>query len=332
MDVAYFPRLPIRTRRRQSISHQLGVVRNSQATESNRAILCQFVGVQQFAWFFFQIARDIKDALVLQSGVAGNEIALLLLKWDTKFFVVPQFRDPLLNRIALGNRAQKIKRDFVFRLNPGARLQRIRILEPAIGVGDFGPVIIIHLVAFARIRIPKSTFVFSKREAEGDKKNKKRDAFHKRSRHGNVAHSKVETPIKSNQETWISISDFRFRHSAVRIPIRNSPCGGSRVGRNPEAPIRLNQESGKIIRNAPRFRFPRSALRVPPLASCCLFSECHCRGISIDFFTRAKPTAIGNLVKMSFWITEYTDHGLGQPQRREQAAWNILLSLIWQLP
>ena len=102
----------------------------------------------------------------------------------------------------------------------------------------------------------------------------------------------------------------------------------------------------RLLVSGLRFLVPHSAFRIPQplprLAPCRLFSESHCRGIGIDFFTAAKPTegaatqipgsiAIGNLVKMSFWITEYTDHRLGQSQRREQTAWNVFLSFIWQL-
>src|SRR5205085_12380806 len=78
------------------------------------------------------------------------------------------------------------------------------------------------------------------------------------------------------------------------------------------------------------------------LASCGFSSECHGRGVGIDFFAPAKPTestapqipsavAIGDLVKMSLRITEHTNYGLRQPQGRKQPAGNVLLPLIWQL-
>src|SRR5438874_5751044 len=113
-----------------------------------------------------------------------------------------------------------------------------------------------------------------------------------------------------------------------RLPKSRLPfsCSGSRAGCNSEFPNQI--KSGTREGD---FRFQHSAFPALPLPLCRLFSERHCRGIGINFFTATKPTegaatqipgsiAIGDLVKMSFGITEYTDHRLGQPQRREQPA------------
>ena len=127
-------------------------------------------------------------------------------------------------------------------------------------------------------------------------------------------------------------SDFGFWSSEFRLLQRNRSGIHEANQEGPPSSFRC-----PVLCSA--FHIPQL---LPRLASCRLFSESHCRGIGIDFFTAAKPTegaatqipgsiAIGNLVKMSFWITEYTDHRLGQSQRREQTAWNVFLSFIWQL-
>ena len=42
---------------------------------------------------------------------------------------------------------------FVFRLHPGVGFGGIGVFEPAVGIGDFGAVIVVDLVAAAGLRI-----------------------------------------------------------------------------------------------------------------------------------------------------------------------------------
>ena len=51
-----------------------------------------------------------------------------------------------MDRLSLWNLLQVIKRYFVFRLDPGAAVGRVRIFQPTIRIGDYRSMVVVHLV------------------------------------------------------------------------------------------------------------------------------------------------------------------------------------------
>ena len=73
---------------------------------------------EKLARLLGQIRRYIKNILVLQSRIFRNEVAILLPERHSEFFVIPQRGQARLDRVALGNRLEEIKRQLVFCFNP----------------------------------------------------------------------------------------------------------------------------------------------------------------------------------------------------------------------
>ena len=95
----------------------------------------------------------VDHTLVLQAAIPGKKIARLLFEGHAVALVVPKFFQPGLDRRSLRNRIEKFERDLVFRFDPPSRLGRIRVFQPAIRIGHFRAVKIIHLFTLACLGI-----------------------------------------------------------------------------------------------------------------------------------------------------------------------------------
>src|SRR5437879_2386393 len=61
----------------------------------------------------------------------------------------PQLCESFADPFALGNLLEIGERNPVFRFDPGTRIWRVDIFEPAVGIGDFCAVIVVDHVALA---------------------------------------------------------------------------------------------------------------------------------------------------------------------------------------
>ena len=98
-------------------------------------------------------SRTYRTRLVLEAVVVGIEKASAFPHRRREALVVPEPREPVPDRGALGDGVQKGARHRVFRVDPRARRRRVRVLERAEGIADLGPVVVVHLRGARCLRI-----------------------------------------------------------------------------------------------------------------------------------------------------------------------------------
>ena len=89
----------------------------------------------------------------MQSVIFEIEIATAPLEGSAVAFVVPQIRQALVDLLAAGQLLQVAKGDAVLGLNPLAAFGRLGVFQPAVGIGDFYPVVNVYLTAFGAFRV-----------------------------------------------------------------------------------------------------------------------------------------------------------------------------------
>ena len=124
-------------------------------TECDRSVLRPCVRIEQDARRVGPLVDRVDDKLVLQAVVLREEIAATALERRRVLLVVPQRGELLADRFALRDPTEVVERDLVLGGHPvGNVLRRAHIrFQPAIGVSDFGAVVIVDLVALLRLRI-----------------------------------------------------------------------------------------------------------------------------------------------------------------------------------
>src|SRR2546427_11664912 len=82
-------------------------------------------------------------------SVLEEEVAARLFERRPVARVVPQRGEPAADPVTLADLREVRVGDAVLRLDPGARLRRLHVLEPAVGIRHLGAVIVVHYVALA---------------------------------------------------------------------------------------------------------------------------------------------------------------------------------------
>ena len=152
-DIAHAELLPIGAARRRAVGQEPPVVRDRQGRERHRTVFGQEVRVEQRLRVRRERRLFVQDGLVLETIVLEKEVATCLPEWRAVLRIVPDLRQPLADRAARGDLGEIGGGEPVFRLDPGAAFGRVRVLEPAVRVGDPGPVIIVDDIALASGRI-----------------------------------------------------------------------------------------------------------------------------------------------------------------------------------
>ncbi len=143
VDVADPPLAPVAAGRLQAVSEQPGVLADRRAGQRHRAVRRERVRIEQHARLRLAVERrgPVEDVLVLQPVVLCVEVAAALLVRHAVLLVVPQRGQPVADRAALRDGLEERERHLVLGLDPGARLGRVRILEPAVRVRHLGAVV-----------------------------------------------------------------------------------------------------------------------------------------------------------------------------------------------
>src|SRR2546430_14165106 len=89
------------------------------------------------------------DGLIPQNVVLEKEVAASLPERRAVLRIVPELRQPLPDLAPRGDLRQVRGGEPVLRLDPGAAFGRVRVLEPAVRIGDSGPVIVVDDIALA---------------------------------------------------------------------------------------------------------------------------------------------------------------------------------------
>ena len=145
LDVEDAPLPPVRAPRRDRVREILSVMRDGRPGEGHGAVLRKVVRVEQHARRGALAVEDVQDGLVLEAVFAGIEKASAFPHRGREALVVPEPREPVPDRGALGDGVQKGARHRVFCVDPRACRRRIRVLERAEGIADLGPVVVVHL-------------------------------------------------------------------------------------------------------------------------------------------------------------------------------------------
>src|SRR5205823_555880 len=93
--------------------------------------------------------------LVLQAIVLGEEVLAAVDRWGGVTLEVPELGQAVLDRGSLGDRLEVPESDLVLGFDPSVGLGGV-LLQPAVGIGDFGAVIVINDRAAGRGGIGKA--------------------------------------------------------------------------------------------------------------------------------------------------------------------------------
>ncbi|MBC8115845.1 MAG: S9 family peptidase, partial [Candidatus Saccharimonas sp.] len=141
------------------IGHAVGdiapVVAERCRAESHCAVLRPCIGIDQHGRLGVQGIQLVEDRLILQPVVLDVEIAPPRLERRAVLLVVPQFREPRLDRLALRDRGEVRERLLVFGGHPLGDVLRFSnvLFEPTVGVGHLHAMQFVHMVNLLRRRI-----------------------------------------------------------------------------------------------------------------------------------------------------------------------------------
>ena len=165
------PDVPVRTRFRDRIGDVAAVVAERRPAERDRPVLRPGVRVDQDLRIGIERLLDVEDRLVLQAVVLEETVASAGLERAAVLRIVPQLREPFLDRRPLGDRVEIAVRDGVLGRDPVGDLLAGAdvVLQPAVGVGDGGAVIDVRLLDLPRLGIAEAAGVGGERKRhEGD--------------------------------------------------------------------------------------------------------------------------------------------------------------------
>ena len=145
--------MPVTAVARNSVTEEVTIVGDTDCGERHRAVVRKFVGVKQFHGITIETVLVVQDALVLQTVVAVEEIAITLLPRRTFLRVVENLQQMLFHLLAIRNLRQELVGNLVLSLHPVGRLLRIIIFKPAIRIRHRRSKILVYGVALFSLRI-----------------------------------------------------------------------------------------------------------------------------------------------------------------------------------
>ncbi len=145
---------PVGTRPGDPVGHVFPVLGKGYAAERRRAVFRERIGIEEdLRLRIVEAVEHVEHALVLQPVVAEIEVAVADLRGSAYLLVVPQLREAGVYLRAIGNLRKIIERHLVLGRHPGCRFGGIVILQPAVGIGYRGAVIVVRHVDLRRLRI-----------------------------------------------------------------------------------------------------------------------------------------------------------------------------------
>ncbi len=91
--------------------------------------------------------------MLLESGIVLEEITAAVLTGSGEALVIPELGEAVVDGLAVGDLIEVAEGQFVFGFDPGMGFGGIGVFEPAVGVGDFGAVVVVDLVAAAGLGV-----------------------------------------------------------------------------------------------------------------------------------------------------------------------------------
>lgn len=118
------------------VGHVFAVVGEADATERDRAVVGELVGVEEDGRLAVEGLLHVDDALVLEAVVLRIDVAAMFLRWHTIALVVNQLRQAVLECAAERDVAEVVLRDLVLFLDPFCGLGGGVVFKPAVRVSD----------------------------------------------------------------------------------------------------------------------------------------------------------------------------------------------------
>ena len=140
------PLLPIRSRLRRRIRHQLSIISDGCARQRDRSIRRQRIRIQQHSRLRIQRFRHQQHILVLQPVIVLEKVSSVLLLRRGEPLIIPKLQQSIANGPAIGNFLQISKSQLVLLLHPGLCVRGVRVFQPAVRIGDLGSVVIVDLI------------------------------------------------------------------------------------------------------------------------------------------------------------------------------------------
>ena len=151
--VAHTPDLPVRTGLGHAIDQQLAVAAGHSGGQGHGAGGGQGVRVQQHPGLCAQGGGRVQHGLLLQTVVAGPEVAPAFLEGHAEALVIDQGAENAPRRVTLGHGGQRPVGDGVLRLHPSLGLGAVVVFQPAVGVGHLAAEIGVDVLDFAAGRV-----------------------------------------------------------------------------------------------------------------------------------------------------------------------------------
>src|ERR1700753_2742956 len=149
LDFQYVTFLPIGAAAGQVIGKVASIPGSFSCCQAYCAVRGELIGVDQNAWGAFQALLHVENALILQPVVFRPQVVGTAAPRNAVLGVVVELLQPLLELSAIGDLHQVILSQLILRFDPGQGVGGVVILQPAIGIGYAGPVVVIDLLVAA---------------------------------------------------------------------------------------------------------------------------------------------------------------------------------------
>ena len=146
-DVLDVDLLPVAAVAGDGVAEVVAVVGDAERGEGHGAVVGELVGVEQLHGLAVKGVLVVEDALVLQTVVVVEEVAVALLPRRALLGVVQQVFQVLLHLLAVGNLRQELVGHRVLGLHPVGGLLGVVVLQPTVWVGHGHAEIVVHGVA-----------------------------------------------------------------------------------------------------------------------------------------------------------------------------------------
>ena len=151
---------PVRTRCGDRVGAVFAVLGEGHARKGHRTVFRERIGVDEHFALPARLRGAVEHRLVPQSVVVEIIPCVAVFGRNTLFGVVPQFGQPFADRAAERNLRQVILRHDVLGLHPRRRRLRVVVFEPAVGIGNLRPEVIIGHVGALRPGIGHVFYLF----------------------------------------------------------------------------------------------------------------------------------------------------------------------------
>ena len=143
--------LPVASAAGDTVCHQTAVLVEIGALERDRAVVREFVRIEEDALLPVRRIHFVQDALVLQAVVAVDvPFPVASVAGNADFLVIAHFLEPGEHFTPEGNSLEVMVGNLVLGLHPRGRLGRIVIFQPSVRVRDLRSEIGVHGIVFPR--------------------------------------------------------------------------------------------------------------------------------------------------------------------------------------